>query len=214
MDADDPGAELLDEHINAGIKYLRSILRECRPAGFFINPTPTAFVTVAGVQTIALPDDFEALEGVDVQIGGLWYPAIEFVFADRHKYGQNRPWSLTEDHRVNARYTLVGDKLFFQDPPDAVYNGQIYYTAVHADLDDGADTINLWGYENIVVDFAAQLCLEDDELDASHLERSVAKWEAKMRKNSRKRDRSGHTAQRDVTGSTANLRALDRERIP
>ena len=213
MDADDPGATLLDENINGGIKYLRSILREHRPAGFLIEPTATTFVTVAGTHTVALPATFESLEGVDVQIGGIWYPAVEFMFADRHKWGQNKPWHLLEDGRVNARYSIVGDKLFFQDPPDAVYTGRIWFTAVHVDLTAG-DSANLWSYEDLVIDFAAQQCLEDDELDASHLERSVQKWETKIRRLAKRRDRSGHTAVRDVTSSTYNLRDRDRERVP
>lgn len=214
MDTDDPGAGQLDNHINEGIKYLRSILREHRPAGFFIQSVPHPFTTIAGEQTIDLPDNFEALDGVDVQIGGIWYPAVEFNFADRHKWGQNKPWSLMEDRRVNARYTIVGDELFFQDPPDAEYTGQLWYTPGHVNMDGTSEPINLWTYEGMVVDFAAQRCLEDDELDAAHLERSVAGWEAKIRRNARKRDRSGHATARDVTQSTLNLRDNDRERVP
>ena len=214
MDADDPGAEQVDEHINEAIKYLRAILREHRKSAFFIDPSPTTFVTVAGEQTVSLPATFESLEGVDIRIDGFWYPAVEFDFADRHKFGENRPWNVMDDGRVNARYTLLGDKLFFQDPPDAIYSGRIWQTAGHVALTDDATTINLWTYEGMVVDQAAQFCLEDDELDASHLERSVARWEQKIKRLASRRDRSGHTTARDVTGATNNLRSNDRERIP
>jgi hypothetical protein len=214
MDADDPGAQFVDEHINGGIKYLRSILLEHRPAGFYLEPTASPFTTIQGDHFVSLPQTLETLEGVDVQIGGVWYPAIEFNFADRHKYGQNRPWTVQDDGRVSALYTIAGEKLFFQDPPDAEYSGRIWYTAIHADLAANEDPAQLWTYEDIVIDYAAQLCLEDDELDATHLEKSVAKWEAKIRRKARRRDRSGHAAVRDVTGATLNLRVVDRGQVP
>lgn len=214
MDADDPGAENIVEYINDGIVLLRSILLEHRPSGFEIEPTPASWVTVAGVQTVDLPEGMDRLEGVDVQISGRWYPAIAFVFADRHKYGQSKPWTLTCDGKVSALYTVVGNKLFFQDPPDAVYNGRTYYVPEHEDLVDPDDPVELWKFKKLVIDYAAQMCLEDDELDASHLEKSVMKWEARIRKMARRRDRSGHTAVRDVTGATNNLRFGGRERLP
>ncbi len=123
-------------------------------------------------------------------------------------------FSATGKDRVAAFYTIAGEKLFFQDPPDAVYSGRIWFTAVHVDLADEEDPVNLWTYEDLVIDYAAQLCLEDDELDATHLEKSVAKWEAKIRRKAKRRDRSGHASVRDVTGATLNLRETDRGRVP
>ncbi len=214
MDAEDSGAAEIVAHINAGWRYVRETLLANRQAGLLIETTPSTFATVAGTQTTDLPATLEALEGVDLQIGGTWYPAVDFNFGDRHLWGQSRAWSVTEEGRINARFTILGDKIFWQDPPDAVYSGRFWYVAQFVDLAVDADTVDLRGHMAAVVDFAAQKCLEDDELDAGHLERSVQRWEAKVKATARRRARGSHGKARDVTGATANLRAMDRETIP
>lgn len=214
MQSDDPGATNITDYINEGCKYLRALLREHRPSGFYIGSTPYPFTTSQNTQTTSLPDDFESLEGVDIEVSGRIYPAIEFEFGDRHKLGIARPWTLMRDGRVNARYTVLGDKLFWQDPPDGTYSGQIWYTSVFTPLVDQDDDINLWGYEQLVIDFAAKMCMDDDELDTTHLAQTIVALETKISKLAKRRNRGGHRTIRDVTGATWNLRSPDRERIP
>lgn len=213
MEEDDPGAAELGVYVNEGCKYVRALLRQYRPSGYFVKSTSTAFVTVAGTPAVALPATLEALEGVDVQVGGRWYTAFEGSFADRNQYGQNKPWSVTEDGRINAWYTVQGDAIVFLDPPDAIYNGRFWMTEAYVDLVDGG-SINLWGYEQLAIDYAAQMCLDDDEIASAHLDKSIFRWEQKIAKLAKRRDRSGHRAARDVTGATANLRdSPRRERL-
>lgn len=214
MDEDDPGCEDLDGAINSGCKYVRDILRRYRPAGFNIRKTPEPFTTVQGVQTVDLPDAIETLEGVDIQIDGRWYTAWEFDFADRNKLGEERAWSINDEGRLNAFYTILDTAIFFQDPPDGVYTGRFWLSEVHEDLDQASDEVQLWGYEQAAIDFAAMQCMENDDLDTSHLERGLQRWERKIEQLGKRRKRGGHGAARDVTGATANLRPRDRERIP
>ncbi len=59
------------------------------------------------------------------------------------------------------------------------------------------------------------MCLDDDEEDTQHLDRSIARWEQKINRLAKRRNRSGARAARDVTGATANLDYhRRRERIP
>lgn len=214
IESDDPAAELLVENINEAIRFVREILRRHRQAGFLVNSTPSTFTTTSGVQTVDLPTSMEGLAGVEVQIDGDWLPMDEFDFADRHRGGQSATWYVTEDGRVSARWCLVGDKLFFQDPPDAGYSGRFWYIPLFTDLASDDETVNLYDHNHVVVAYAAATCLDDDQLGADHLWAKVAAWEKKIERTASRRNRGSYGRVRDVTGATSNLGVRPRGPIP
>lgn len=188
----------LDKKINNGVKYLWRELARYFPDDYLTSTTPSPFVTVANVQTVSLPTDFMKLVGVDFERDGVMVPAKgRFPFGDRNLNGRYSSWVWSGDC-VIVRYKVMGQKLFFQDAPNAVYNGQIWYIPHATALASGSDSVELFGYEQIAVLKAAIACLNKEESDISGLMAELQLEQKNLIETAPKRDIGEPGKTRDV----------------
>lgn len=169
-------ATSLDAFINAGLDALYDLMVQAYGEDYFL--TSSAFTTVAGTATYALPADFGKLRGVDLlYTGNTRVPLSRFNFAERNRLRD--PLLAGEV----PSYRLQGSLLWLEPAPTAAYSGTLWYVPSRPLLVNGADSVNVPnGWEDYAVLEAAIRVGLKEEGDVSGLlslqERMRARLEA------------------------------------
>lgn len=153
-------ASSLDAFINAGLDALYDILVQAYGEDYFLSSS--AFNTVAGTATYALPATFAKLKGVDLTVNGTRIALQKFNFAERNRL---RDPLLAGELPC---YRLQGNLLWLEPVPTAARAGTIWFIPSRPLLVNGGDTVDVPnGWEDYAVIEAAIRCGLKEESDVS-----------------------------------------------
>ncbi len=131
------------EFVNAGIVELAHEIKSAYGEEYQMAYYP--FSTTSGTDEYDLPLPMWGNKGVEVQIGGLWYPVPRFGMAARLQY-QTAPSVMAAARLNNLKYALWGYKLKLIPNPDGAYPMRVLYDPVPdrlATLSYAASAVNL-----------------------------------------------------------------------
>lgn len=154
----------LNQWINASADELYDLLVSKLGDDYFT--TLAAFVTAAGVETVALPAGMLKLLGVELQSGSDWVTLRRYMQTERNAYRSAMAFAGTQ-----PRYRLEGANIRFLPVPSGVLNGRFVYVPARTQLVADADTFDgINGWEEYIVVDAARKCLDKEEGDTSGLQ--------------------------------------------
>lgn len=172
--------------INQRIAHLYGRLVAADSDRYAIEASLTTTSSAAPPWSVALPDDFYVLRGVDVQRGTQRYPLRPFALQERTS-GADYDTLIAGD-RSRLRYRLANNgidgadaALYFDRNPGAS-TIVVYYVPNPPQLADGEDVLDGFaGWEDWVVYKTAIALLTKEESDTSALERECADIERSIK---------------------------------
>jgi hypothetical protein len=166
--------------VNGGLKELYDIVVSANEDYF----TTTSTVTItAGNNSASLPAAFYKLRGVDYQVSSNQYINIPlFSFQDRNRQGDYLTSAQGND--PTRRYRMILDSLHITPTDKAAGTYRIWYVPSVTELASGSDAISTtfskFGWEELIVLYAAIRALTKQEQDTSSLERQKAALEQRI----------------------------------
>lgn len=129
----------------------------------------TAFVTVAGQTSYALPADFYKFRKLMTRVGGVDIDLRAFNLEELHLYTYQGGWFTDSP----IAYRRLGSNVMLEPPPSTSGTSiTMYYTTVAPRMTADGDTIDGQnGWEEFIVLDAACKCLDKLDRDCSRLER-------------------------------------------
>lgn len=134
--------------------------------------TSANLTTTAGVENVALPNDFYKLLAVDYYPAGATTPMHmrRFNWNERATTGPGMGYGWV---REQPAYRLRMNNLWLHPTPDGVYNLTVHYVPITGDAWDPIEGVN--GWEDYIVCAAAIKCLAKEESDTSELRAELAR---------------------------------------
>lgn len=158
--------EELTAYVNASLSELHDLLISAYGDQYSVEQT--TLNTAPNSDTVALPDDFYKLCGLDQPYGGAYIALETFNFVDRNVYQYGA--AVLGYYGQYYRYRVIGSTLRLVPTPTSIITLRLWYVPVAPvleDVDDTYDDVNGYG-EYIIVD-AAIKCLQKEESDVSVL---------------------------------------------
>jgi hypothetical protein len=202
------GVTDLNRLINQGITEFYDLLI-ASGEDYYLSSTTIA--TVSTTDTYALTNDFLAVKGVDINLGGQQYfSGLRFNWADRNLYKlAGTGWFYGQP----VYYDLRGQNIVFMPAPQGIYTITVWYYPVPpvlSALSDTLDGVNGWD-ELVTLSAAIKMLKREESFDAA--DRLVADYAAcKARIQSRASKRNAGEPPR-VTDIRRGNRAGWRRRV-
>lgn len=151
--------------------------------------TVASLVTVAGEQTVELPDDFYELRALDRDYGDdRFAPLRRVTILETYRYpGRGAPYCYML-HRASAETDSVGTARLFP-VPDGVYTLRIVYDPLPPVLEDDDDSFDFRnGWEELLVHRALVRIDEREERPTGERLALIGKLEERVKKSAERRN--------------------------
>lgn len=190
-------------NITRSYKELYDLLVSAYGSDYYVASSPFTITTDGVSKLFALPTDFYKLLGVDLSsdISTSQFVTLKpFAFSERNKFN-SRGLGLGS----NIRYRLHGNKILFNQIPQAGLTVQIWYIPEPTNLTLDTDTLDgIAGWEEYVLVDSAIKALQKEESDTSDLRASKAQMYQRLVAMANDRD-AGMPA---VVSDVSNLNSL------
>lgn len=156
----------LISYINSSLTELYDILVSKFEDYYTLEPV---VLSITSGNTAQLPSDFYKLRGLDRDLGGGDYAAMErFNFNERHRRDVSTIRSALK--AADHQYRILGNKLIVTPKQTAQGNYQLWYIPQCPKLVNATDVADvIAGWEEYVVVDAAIKCMQKEESDVSVL---------------------------------------------
>lgn len=180
------GVNDLNRLINQGITEYYDLLIA---SGEDYYLSSTTISTISTTDTYALTNDFLAIKGIDINLGGQqFFSGIRFNWADRNLYKlTGTGWFYDQP----VYYDLRGQNIVLMPAPGGVYSVTVWYYPVPpvlSNLSDTLDGVNGWD-ELVTLSVAIKLLTREESFDAAdRLKQDYATCKARIQSRASKRN--------------------------